>query len=176
MKPSRKSPATPERASANPWADVDADGTALDVFNFPTTLMTLVGNVLRRTITADYTQALGLTVAEWRLLSVLAHADSLSFLELETLSSTDKSLVSRTLRLLESRDLVSIQDRGNAGRKKLTAAITPAGRQLNRRVMLVARRKQAELLRLLPPDDRAAVFRALQIWHEHYAGCPAPTL
>ena len=82
---------------------------------------------MRRSITLPYAQEFGLTVPEWRLLSLLAHAKSLPFAELVVQSTSDKALVSRTLRLLEKRGFVELRAEGNTPRKALTCSITPAG-------------------------------------------------
>lgn len=66
-------------AAADPWSDLDEEGTGLTVDAFLTTLMSQVGNALRRTITVPYADGAGLTVSEWRLLSLIAHAGELPF-------------------------------------------------------------------------------------------------
>ncbi|MDX3907045.1 MAG: MarR family winged helix-turn-helix transcriptional regulator [Pigmentiphaga sp.] len=158
-----------------PWVDLSKDGGSLNVYNFPTTLMSMVGAVLRREITVPYIEAEGLTVPEWKILSVLEPGVIRSFAEIEVLSCTDKALVSRTLRRLEARNLVMIKDRGNVGRKKLTSMITAEGTRVVERVLAVARKMQAELLLMLDEDERKAVYRAFQVWHKAYTGSYTPT-
>lgn len=179
LKKSIKSKSTAENTSITPepcpWMDIDASGMDLDVFNFPTTLMSIVGAALRRTVTLPYVDGSGLTFAEWKILSVLAHGKTFSFIEIETLSATDKSLVSKTLRLLESRGLVTIKDRGHSGKKQLTSTITPEGQAVNDKVIRTARRSQARLLLMLEPEERAALYRALSLWHGAYTGQPLPS-
>ena len=102
---------------ACPWTELDEAGTGLTVDSFITTQMSRVGNALRRTITLPYAETFGLTVAEWRMLSVVAEAGSLPFAELVAQSATDKSLVSRALRLLEGRGLVRLEGQPGAPRK-----------------------------------------------------------
>lgn len=160
--------------SQTPWDSIAANGENLDVFYFPTTLMSIVGNCLRREITMPYIEEAGLTFAEWRILSVLAQGSSLSFLEIEILSSTDKSLVSRTLRLLEQRGFITIKDRGHTGRKQLTGTITSVGKVLNSHIMEKAQAAQANLLNMLEPQERAGLFGALEKWHQHFTGKPLP--
>lgn len=165
---------TAETTPPTPWGELDESGSTLDVFYFPTALMNLVGAVLRRSVTMPYLEAAGLTFAEWKILSVLAHGKTLPFIDIEVLSATDKSLVSKTLRLLEGRGLVTIKDRGNSGRKQLTSTITKPGQKLNDQVISLARKEQAKLLLMLSGEEREALFRALSTWHQAFTGKPLP--
>ena len=151
--------------AVNPWTDLDEAGSGLTVDTFLTTLMIQVGNALRRTITVPYADAAELTVSEWRLLALIAHAGELPFSALVLQSTSDKALVSRTLRLLEDRGLVTLQAQGSTPRKKILCAITPAGRQLHDEVMPVARRHQAAALRVLSQEERDVMHRVLVKLH-----------
>lgn len=158
-------PATP--AFPNPWEHLDEAGTGLTVEHFLTTTVSRVGNALRRTITVPYADAFQITVTEWRMLSVLAHAHTLPFAQLVTASATDKALVSRTLRLLESRGLVAIATEGHTPRKKLLCTITPEGQALHDQIIPIARQRQAAVLRVLSPEERRVLFTALGKLHQH---------
>ena len=149
------------------WADLDELGTGLTVDDFITTLTSRLVRVLRRTITVPYAEKYGMTVPEWRILSVLAHAGTLPFGELVVLSTADKALVSRTLRQLEARDLVSIVAVGNSPRKKLICTVTPEGQALYDKVMPIARQRQAAVIRELTPEERCVVFHALKKLQRH---------
>lgn len=154
-------PSSPPPPETGPWADLDESGSTLTVDAFLTTLMSQVGNALRRTITVPYADAAELTVSEWRLLALIAHAGELPFSALVVQSTSDKALVSRTLRLLEERGLVVLHAEGATPRKRIRCAVTPAGRQLHDEVMPVARRHQAAALRVLTPQEREVMYRAL---------------
>lgn len=157
-----------ENSSSTPWTDLDAQGTGLTVEAFITTLVSQVGNALRRTVTVPYAEQFGLTVSEWRLLSLVAHAGKIAFNNLVEQSTSDKALVSRTLRLLESRKLVALEIEG-AGRKKTTwCSVTDAGEALHRIALPVARERQAAAIRLLPPQERDMFFRALVRLRDHF--------
>jgi DNA-binding MarR family transcriptional regulator len=143
----------------SPWDDLDEDGAGLSVDDFLTTTVHLTANALRRTITQPYAEQFGLTMPEWRMLSVLAHARELPFGELVLRSATDKGQVSRTLRTMGERGLVAT--RSEAARK-VTCTITEAGMQVYERVMPVARRRQAEMIRQMTPLERRAVYAALR--------------
>jgi DNA-binding MarR family transcriptional regulator len=146
---------------ATPWTHLDETGTNLTVDAFITTMMSQVGNALRRTITLPYADQFGLSVSEWRVLSLVAHAERLAFSDLVTQSTSDKALVSRTLKLLEGRGLVELHAEGNTPRKKVYCAVTPSGKALHSEAIPIARRRQAAAIRVLTPDERDAMYRAL---------------
>ncbi len=149
-------------SDADPWSDLSESGAGLTVDNFLTTFMSQVVAALRRSITLPYVERFDLTVPEWRLLSVLAYSKRLPFAELVVQSASDKALVSRTLRLLEKRGFVEIQEEGNTPRKRLICSISAEGEALHEKVIPLARRSQAEIIRVMTPEERRVVFRALK--------------
>jgi DNA-binding MarR family transcriptional regulator len=167
---SKDKPIQPEDAS--PWADLDELGSGLTVDHFLTTMVSQVINGLRRTVTLPYAEAFGVTVPEWRLLSLLAYAKSLPFAELVVQSTSDKALVSRTVRRLEAQGLVTIHAEGSTPRKKLTCVITPAGEAFHDKVIPTARQAQATMIRLLTPTEREVTYRALKKLHAHCMAIP----
>lgn len=74
-----------------PWDGLEPDGTGLSVHDFLTTLFSHTSNGLRRAITVPYADQFGLSVSEWRILSVLTHAGSLPFPELVRKSAADRA-------------------------------------------------------------------------------------
>lgn len=153
--------------SSDPWSGLDATGEGLSVDDFLTTRLSRVIQAMRRAATQSYAQEFGLTVPQWRLLSVLAQAGSMAFAELVVQATTDKALVSRTLRQLEQRGLVELQSEGPTPRKRLLCRITPDGQALHAQVMPVARRAQAGLIGLMTPQERRAVYLALERVRQH---------
>ncbi len=152
----------PRTADDSPWTDLDEAGNGLTVDNFLTTMLSQLITRLRSTVTQPYAEQFGLTVPEWRILALLAHARTLPFSELVVQSTSDKALVSRTLRLLEERGLVHLETEGNTPRKKLICSVTDAGIALHDEVMPLARRRQAEVIRQLAPEERRAVYLGLR--------------
>lgn len=145
-----------------PWGDLDEAGTGLTVNDFLTTMLSQLVTVLRNTVTRPYADQFGLTVPEWRILALLAHARQLPFSELVTQSTSDKALVSRSLRLLEERGLVKLDAQGDTPRKKLICGVTEEGLALHARIMPLAQREQAAVLRLLEPEERRALYAGLK--------------
>ena len=147
---------------ASPWDSLDATGDGLTVDNFLTTRMSQAINLLRRTVTLPYAKAAGLTVSEWRILSLVAHTKTIPFAKLVVQSSSDKALVSRTVRLLEGRGFVRTQTDGNTPRKRVTVFITPEGDVLHARVIPIARQRQAAMIRVMTPEERRGMYHGLR--------------
>ena len=157
-----KSAARTTKAKASPWADLDEAGSGLSVNDFLTTVLSRAANALRRTITVPYADRFGLSVSEWRMLSVLADERTMSFADLVVESVTDKAQVSRTLRLMEERALVRVVNEGiNPRWKQMQIHVTQDGLALYQKVMPAARRAQAAMIRKMTPAERVATHRAL---------------
>jgi len=147
-----------------PWSGLDEAGTGLSVDDFLTTVTSRAANALRRAITVPYADRHGLSVSEWRLLSVLAEARAMSFADLVVASVSDKAMVSRTLRLLQERGWVRVDHEGSNPRwKQIHCSITPAGQALHRKVMPAARRAQAAMIHRMSPEERLVVYRSLKM-------------
>lgn len=147
---------------ACPWDDIDEAGNGLAIEDFITTVTGLAGNALRRHVTLPYAEQFGLSVSEWRMLSVLAEASELPFSELVQRSATDKGQVSRTLKLMEERGLVTLRTEGVIPRKKVLCRISEEGRTLYEHIIPIARRRQAAIIRQLSLGERRAVYGALR--------------
>ena len=144
-----------------PWFALPADGDGLSVHDFLTTMFSQTSNVLRRAITMPYAGRHGLTLAEWRVLSVLAHGDELPFAQLVEDAAADKAQVSRTLQQLAARGLVQTQALGATRRHGTMCRMTDEGRALVAEVMPEARRSQAAMILTLSPEERRVLYHAL---------------
>ena len=144
-----------------PWTDLPADGSTLTIEAFVTFALARLGDAGQRNITARYLAAFDLKLTEWRLLAALAEFSPAPFGQLVSVSSSDKALVSRTLRTLVDNGMARTE-RDPANPKKLIASITDSGRRLYQRVMPVAQRAQAEVLLQLNEADRVALYHLLR--------------
>ncbi|SDP05402.1 DNA-binding transcriptional regulator, MarR family [Ralstonia sp. 25mfcol4.1] len=156
-------PATTE--GIDPWSHLDEAGTGLNVNDFLTTMLSQLVTALRSSVTEPYATQFDLTVPEWRILALLAHGEPMSFAELVKQSTSDKALVSRTLRLLEDRGLVTLESQGTTPRKRLSCKISEAGAALHAQVIPLARRGQASVIRLLTPEERHGLYAGLRKLH-----------
>lgn len=151
-----------------PWDKLEADGAGLEVTDFLTTLVVNTGNALRRHITLEYARQFGLSMAEWRILSVVAHAHEMSFSQLVVAAATDKGSLSRMLRNLQERGLLTLRTEGAGSRRKVTCTVSPAGKKLYKQVMPIARQRQAQMLLQLTAQERRVLYGAL---HKLRAAC-----
>jgi DNA-binding MarR family transcriptional regulator len=163
-----KSPVTRAMA-ANPWQEPGAGGEHLDVFDFPTFLLGRLGGLIKRSLMPGYTEALGLTIPEWRVLAALAVTAPSSFNEVCGILTMDRGQVSRTLPALVAKSLVAqTRIRREAPRRRGEAefqtkfAVTPRGQKLFQETLPVAQRHQMVLLGALDADERAALYRAFR--------------
>lgn len=141
-----------------PWSDVSFYGETLVVHDFLTTRLSTLMSTLRRQVTAPYAKAAGLSIAEWRILSLVAHARVLPFGTLVAQSTSDKALVSRVVRQLEKRGLIRTQPGTDKSKKKFDCFITAQGEAIEAETLKAARQAQAMVLRLLTQAEREALF------------------
>jgi len=156
--------------TTDPWSNLDEAGSDLSVNDFLTTMLGQLVTALRSSVTEPYASRFDLTVPEWRILALLAHGEQMSFAELVRQSTSDKALVSRTLRLLEDRGLVTLESEGGTPRKRLTCRISPEGTALHAQVIPLARRGQATVIRMLTPEERHGLYVGLRKLHEICTG------
>jgi DNA-binding MarR family transcriptional regulator len=105
-------------------------------------------------------QGFDLVLREWRVLALLARAESMSATTLVSRSPMDKASVSRAVTNLVDRGLISARpDPADARVRNL--ALTRAGRRVFERIAPLARERQRALLDALTPAERKTVFRAL---------------
>ncbi|AZG15837.1 MarR family winged helix-turn-helix transcriptional regulator [Cupriavidus pauculus] len=168
----QQSPATSDMR--DPWSDLDEAGTGLTVNDFLTTMLSQLVTALRNSVTEPYASQFDLTVPEWRILALLAHGEPMSFAELVRQSTSDKALVSRTLRLLEDRGLVTLESEGATPRKRLACKISETGAALHAQVIPLARRGQASVIRLLTPEERHGLYTGLRKLHGICTGAGKP--
>lgn len=147
-----------ENEVACPWSDLDPSGEGLIVHDFLTTRVSALMSALRRQVTQPYASRYGLSISEWRVLSLVAHAGTLPFGDLVVQSTSDKALVSRTIRLLEKRDLLEIVPESKNSKKKIACRITAKGKALHDEAIVIARRSQAEVICSLDRQEREALF------------------
>jgi len=150
-----------------PWSDLSADGANLSVHDFVTKRISQVMSALRRNVTLPYARSFGLSISEWRILSLVAHAGVIAFSELVVQSTSDKAMVSRVVRALEKRGLVTTRPETESSRKRIACEVTEAGAALYARAIVVAKRQQAEVLLMLSVEERGQLHRILEKLQTH---------
>jgi DNA-binding MarR family transcriptional regulator len=85
---------------------------------------------------------------------VLGSTESLNVGELSEAADVDKAAVSRSLALLEERQLVTVAQTRTRGRAAI-AKLTPEGKKLSARLMQVSLQRQARLFKNFTAADKA---------------------
>jgi|GEM_PF-3385916 len=152
-----------------PWLEPGEAGEHLDIMDFPTFMFTRLAATARNTVTMTYLEATGLSLPEWRLLTLVARYTTLSFSEVTAGSSMDKGQVSRTLHSIHRKGLINLSSAAptvsatavkSALSPRVEVSITPAGQDLYEQILPLARARQVKLLGLMSPAERE-VFHAV---------------
>ena len=119
---------------------------------FIAVLITTIATRLSRGSTEFYRRRWDIGMLEWRVLLVLERGAELNAGELAQVAGLDKAAVSRSLSLLQARELVTIEQTRSRGRASF-ASLTVRGRALCREVLRASRQRQLRLFKTFPKDD-----------------------
>lgn len=121
------------------------DVPAVDVTRNLSFRIVVLANTLTRSASRAFSRAAGLTVPEWRVISVIGSRGSLLFNTLAQTLDVDKGWISRTLGQLERNGLVLRTADPKDGRQ-FHLTLTGAGRALHRKGsgVSIARQRQLE--------------------------------
>jgi DNA-binding MarR family transcriptional regulator len=167
-------PATaPSRADECPWGN-DHFPPDLALEDYPSTMLTRLAQFIQQEVSSTYARANGLSSAEWRVLARLNAQGPSQLSDFCRDTAMDKAYVSRLLRTLEPQGLLTVTGDPDHGRR-LILEITPKGRALARRILPQARAAQEELLKVLEPQERVALYAAIKkLQAAIESGRPAP--
>lgn len=143
-----------------PWEHIEADGSNLSVEDFLSVPIVRIAAHLKR-FPGIYASSAGLTLPQWRLLSTVAHHGSIPMKQLAEVSASDKALVSRTVKELANKKLVSTASM-KTGDRSLVCRITAKGAKVVDEVLPLARERHARLLLSLDVEDRVRLYGILQ--------------
>lgn len=121
--------------------------------------LSIVGFLLGRRTSQLYA-AHGLTVHQWKVLSVLYHHAPMPAVEIERWVTLDKAAISRAVAQLLRAGLVERQLRAADGRTA-DILLTDAGRGLSERISAATAALQDSLMQALPPGEQRRFFEAL---------------
>lgn len=142
------------------WRCPAPDGSDLTLDQFPTFRLVIVSTHLHRTVTSAFLRPYGLKLPEWRILATVASRTTVPTAHVCATSNMDKALISRTVASLDAAGLLNRGPDPDHGKRQLLH-ITPTGRKLFERIFPAAQQAQADLLALLTPDERTALYSAL---------------
>ena len=116
----------------------------VDVTQNITYKLVLLSNTLGRSVGKLYEQHIGLTVPEWRVISVVGTKGPLSLAELTQTLAVDKGWVSRTVTLLEKRGLIGRTPDPADGRQ-FFLELSSAGKTLHLKGSEISRARQKSI-------------------------------
>lgn len=118
-----------------------------------------LGHALSKRLAKTYADE-NITIPEWRVLAVVAQADSLAARDVVRMTPMDKMTVSRTVASLEGKGLV-VRALSNNDRRVNMLSLSREGRALFDRIAVQALEFEDALLSALDHDERAVFDRAL---------------
>ena len=138
-----------------------AASTRVDVTSNITYRLIVLTNSLGRSAARAFAAAVGLTVPEWRILSVVGARGSISLAELTRILAVDKGWVSRTVVELERKALVERMPDPRSERS-FHLQLTKGGVAMHSAGSKVSRARQRQLEAALGPEDAARLYDALE--------------
>ena len=121
-----------------------------------------LSNTLGLYASRRYREEFGISLPEWRVLSIIASSEPTTARDVSRILATDKGWVGTTAESLRRRGLVAGAPDRNDGRRMLLS-LTPAGRKLHEAVLAVARWRQRRLLRCLPEGGGEQLIEYLDL-------------
>jgi DNA-binding MarR family transcriptional regulator len=150
----------PERPHPCPWGG-DHFPADLALEDYPSTMLTRLAQFIQQEVSSTYARANGLSSSEWRVLARLNALGPTQLADFCRDTAMDKAYMSRLVRTLEPRGLITVTGDPAHGRR-LILDITPKGRTLARDVMPQARAAQEQLLQVLAPQEREVLYGAIK--------------
>ncbi len=119
------------------------------VIDFLSSRVLKLANTLGLYSSRRYREEFGLTLPEWRCLSVIAYSEPTTARNISRLLATDKGWIGLSTDSLRRRGFVSATPDGRDRRRTLLT-LTEEGRKKHEAVLAVATRRQERLLACLP--------------------------
>jgi DNA-binding MarR family transcriptional regulator len=122
--------------------------------------LSVASNAVSSLIARAYQDRFGLTIPQWRLITVLAEEGGTTQGQIVTRTFMDKVTVSRAAQGLASRRLIDRSDHHADGRSHVLA-LTAEGRRLYAEIAPLALAYEAALIAGLTPDEASMMRRLL---------------
>jgi DNA-binding MarR family transcriptional regulator len=139
-------------------------GQTLDLERYVPAFVTFIANKLSRSATLFYQKHFGINVTEWRIMSLLAIEPGIPASRICHVIGFDKGPVSRTLTLMQNRDLIAIKTDPRDGRSH-SISLTSKGRAVHDEVIVAALERERRLLACLKKDEREILIDLLRRVH-----------
>lgn len=131
-------------------------------------LLGAISNILSTGGSRFYRQHFGIGLSEWRLMWVLGIEPAITAHRASKIMGLDKAAVSRAVAGLERRGLLDATPDPADNRQRLIA-LSPAGSDLYRRMIVVSNERQRRLLAPLSGEEQRVLAALLRRLHAHVA-------
>ncbi|MBO4224097.1 MarR family winged helix-turn-helix transcriptional regulator [Bradyrhizobium neotropicale] len=125
---------------------VDHDRRVIDFDRYIPTVVSRLMTRLRASAQIFFDERFGITRLDWRIISFLAAKGPSSAYDIWTLGILDKAAVSRALRVLSDRKIVTIKNVSGSSRRRTVIALTRQGQELNDRCFVEIVKRHDRLL------------------------------
>ncbi len=173
MSPPSSAPSASPRtrkASSKP----SAHASVVDLERYTPAFLTWIANKLSGGASTAYLSAFNVGIETWRLLVLLAIEESLTAQAISRTIGMDKASVSRALKSMVARGLITIALDEQDGRLRL-ASITPKGRALHNQILELAMERERAFLSVLTQPERETLIGLLRRLHENLPAVEAAT-
>jgi DNA-binding MarR family transcriptional regulator len=149
-------------------------GQTLDLDRYVPAFVTFIANKLSRSATTFYQKRFGVNVTEWRIMSLLAIEPGIPASRICHVIGFDKGPVSRTLTMMQNRDLIAIRTAPDDGRSH-SISLTAKGRATHDKVIVAALDRERRLLSCLDKDEQEVLIDLLRRIHENLGAVTGQT-
>jgi DNA-binding MarR family transcriptional regulator len=149
-------------------------GQMLDLERYVPAFVTFIANKLSRSATTFYQKRFGVNVTEWRIMSLLALEPGIPASRICHVIGFDKGPVSRTLTMMQNRDLIAIRTDPKDGRSH-SISLTAKGRATHDKVIVAALDRERRLLSCLNKSEQEVLIDLLRRIHENLGAVTGQT-
>jgi DNA-binding MarR family transcriptional regulator len=149
-------------------------GQMLDLERYVPAFVTFIANKLSRSATTFYQKRFGVNVTEWRIMSLLAIEPGIPASRICHVIGFDKGPVSRTLTMMQNRDLIAIRTDPKDGRSH-SISLTAKGRATHDKVIVAALDRERRLLSCLNKSEQEVLIDLLRRIHENLGAVTGQT-
>ncbi len=156
------SDAQPGRAASREVAPAAQEsGESFELERFFPYRLSVLSNLVSRTIAQLCSERFGISIPEWRVMAVLARFTRLTQNQITERTAMDKVRVSRAVARLVARRFVERRP-DKRDRRRMLLRLNRRGRGIYREIVPLARDAEAQLLSALSPAERDQIDRLLK--------------
>lgn len=155
-----------QRIEAEPSMGAEPGQSVVDLERYVPAYFTWIANKLSGGASQAYLAAFDVGIETWRLLVLLAIEGPWSAQRICKVIGMDKASVSRVLKSMQKRGLVTIGLDEQDGRLRM-ATITEAGQQLHNQILGLALARETAFLAVLEPHEQALLTDFLKRLHDN---------